>query len=67
VGTEGFFPQLKWPGRKADHLTLSSAEVKNKWSQARDQNGSAGLQTPKRNFKRHFIGQDFNGFCTIFA
>jgi hypothetical protein len=23
---------IKWPGREADHLSLSSAEVKNKWS-----------------------------------
>jgi hypothetical protein len=29
MGTRGSFPGLKWPGREADHLPLSSAEVKN--------------------------------------
>jgi len=48
VGTEGVSPQLKWPGRIADHiLPLSSAEVKNEWSQARDQNGACWAAAPK--------------------
>jgi hypothetical protein len=32
MGTRGFFPGGKWPGREADHSTLSSAEVKIEWS-----------------------------------
>jgi hypothetical protein len=32
VGTRGFFPGVKRPGREADHSTPSSAEVKNVWS-----------------------------------
>jgi hypothetical protein len=25
-------PEVKWPGREADHSSLSNAEVKNEWS-----------------------------------
>jgi hypothetical protein len=33
IGTGGFFhPEVKRPGREADHSPPSSAEVKNAWS-----------------------------------
>jgi hypothetical protein len=32
MGTRGSFPGVKQPGHEADHLSPSSAEVKNAWS-----------------------------------
>jgi hypothetical protein len=32
IGTRGFFPGVKRPGREADHSPPSSAKVKNAWS-----------------------------------
>jgi len=32
MGTGGFFPAVKRPGRETDHSSLSNAEVKNEWS-----------------------------------
>jgi hypothetical protein len=32
MGTRGFFPGVKRPGREADRTPPSSAEVKNAWS-----------------------------------
>jgi len=32
MGTVGFFPEGKQPGREADHSPPSSAEVKDAWS-----------------------------------
>jgi hypothetical protein len=51
VGAEGLSFQLKWSGRKADHLPLPSVEIKNKWSQARNQKGPTGLQPFKKKLK----------------
>jgi len=31
IDTEAFFPEVKWPGREADHLPPPSAYVKNTW------------------------------------
>jgi hypothetical protein len=32
MGTEGFFPEVNWPERDADHSSPPSAEVKNAWA-----------------------------------
>jgi hypothetical protein len=31
MGTEGFFPGIKWPGREADQSPPTIAEVKKMW------------------------------------
>jgi hypothetical protein len=32
IGTEGFSPWTKWPGREVIHSAPSNAEFKNSWS-----------------------------------
>jgi hypothetical protein len=31
IGTRGSFPEVKWPGREADHSPPTSGEVKKMW------------------------------------
>ena len=62
VRTEGLSSQLKWPELKADHLPLSVPNLKRSGARRATRTGPAGLQPPKKKFKKTLFESGFQRF-----